>query len=43
MNLQHLLQHPLARSRVTVARWPFIIDLGIGVCGLAIFFALATI
>ena len=40
MNLQHLLQHPLARSRVTVARWPFIIDLGIGVCGLAIFFAI---
>jgi len=39
MNLRHPL-HPLARSLVTVRTWPFVIDVGIGACGLAIFFAI---
>ena len=30
-------QHPFARSLVTVRSWPFVLDLGIGICGLAIF------
>jgi len=30
-------QHPFARSLVTVRGWPFVLDLGIGICGLAIF------
>jgi NitT/TauT family transport system permease protein len=44
MNLPNLipgpLQHPLARSRVTVRTWPFFIDLGLATCLLAIFFAI---
>jgi NitT/TauT family transport system permease protein len=31
------IQHPFARSLVTVRNWPFFLDLGIGACGLAIF------
>ncbi|HMG85706.1 MAG TPA: ABC transporter permease subunit [Terracidiphilus sp.] len=34
------LQRTFARSLVTVRTWPFIIDLGVAVCGLAIFFAI---
>ncbi|HEV2136693.1 MAG TPA: ABC transporter permease subunit [Terracidiphilus sp.] len=34
------IQHPLARSLVTVSNWPFFIDLGIGACALAIFLAI---
>ena len=33
------LQYPFARSLVTVRKWPFFIDLGVGLCALAIFFA----
>ena len=39
MKLENPLQHPLARSLVTVRTWPFVIDLGLAACGLAIFFA----
>jgi NitT/TauT family transport system permease protein len=38
--LQSPLQHPFARSLVTVRTWPFVIDVGIAACGLAIFFAI---
>ena len=34
------LQYPFARSLVTVRKWPFFIDLGVGLCALAIFFAI---
>jgi NitT/TauT family transport system permease protein len=34
------LQSVLARSRVTVRTWPFVIDLCVGACGIAIFFAI---
>jgi NitT/TauT family transport system permease protein len=37
--LQSPLQHPFARSLVTVRTWPFVIDVGIAACGLALFFA----
>ena len=40
MRLQSPLQHPFARSLVTVRTWPFVIDVGIAACGLAIFFAI---
>jgi NitT/TauT family transport system permease protein len=33
------IQHPLARSLVTVSNWPVFIDLGIGACALALFLA----
>jgi NitT/TauT family transport system permease protein len=33
------IQYPFARSLVTVRKWPFFIDLGVGLCALAIFFA----
>ena len=32
------LQHPFARSLVTVRSWPFFIDMGVACCGLALFF-----
>lgn len=32
-------QHPLARTLVMVRTWPFVLDLGVGLCGLALFFA----
>ena len=31
------LQHPFARSLVTVRTWPFMLDLGVAICGFAIF------
>jgi NitT/TauT family transport system permease protein len=34
------LQRTFARSLVTVRTWPFVIDMGVAVCGLAIFFAI---
>ena len=34
-----LSQHPLARTLVTVRKWPFFIDAGVALCGLALFFA----
>jgi NitT/TauT family transport system permease protein len=40
MKLSSPLQHPFARSLVTVRTWPFFIDIGIAACGLAIFFAI---
>jgi NitT/TauT family transport system permease protein len=36
------LQHPLARSLVTSRTWPFLIDVGVAACGLAIFFAFVS-
>jgi NitT/TauT family transport system permease protein len=39
MRLDSPLQHPFARSLVTVRTWPFVIDVGIAACGLALFFA----
>ena len=36
------IQHPLARSLVTVRSWPFFIDLGVAACALAIFFAIVS-
>ena len=36
------LQHPLARSLVTARTWPFLIDLGVAACALAIFFAIVS-
>ena len=34
------LQRTFARSLVTVRTWPFVIDMGVAACGLAIFFAI---
>jgi len=40
MSLEHTRpQHPFARSLVMVRSWPFVIDVGVAACGLAIFFA----
>jgi NitT/TauT family transport system permease protein len=36
------LQHPLARSLVTARTWPFVIDVGVAACGLAIFFSIVS-
>jgi NitT/TauT family transport system permease protein len=36
------LQHPLARSLVTVRTWPFLIDAAVAACALAIFFAIVS-
>jgi NitT/TauT family transport system permease protein len=36
------LQHPLARSLVTVRTWPFVIDCGVAAAGLAIFFTIVS-
>ncbi len=35
-------QHPLARSLVTTRTWPFVIDVGVAACGLAIFFSIVS-
>ncbi|MGD0903854.1 MAG: ABC transporter permease, partial [Terracidiphilus sp.] len=35
-------QHPLARSLVLVRTWPFLIDMCVAGCALAIFFALVS-
>ena len=43
MKLSSPLQHPFARSLVTVRTWPFFIDVGIAACLLAAFFALIQI
>jgi NitT/TauT family transport system permease protein len=32
-------QHPFARTLVTVRTWPFVLDVGVAFCGLALFFA----
>ena len=34
--------HPLARSLVTARTWPFLIDLGVAACALALFIALVS-
>jgi NitT/TauT family transport system permease protein len=36
------LPHPLARTLVTERRWPFLIDMGVAACGLAIFFTIIS-
>ncbi|KAA6464449.1 ABC transporter permease subunit [Acidobacteria bacterium AB60] len=33
------IQEPFARTFVTVRKWPFFIDVGVGLCALAVFFA----
>lgn len=33
-------QHPLARTLVTVRTWPIVIDMGVGLLGLALFFGI---
>jgi NitT/TauT family transport system permease protein len=33
------IQHPFARSLVTVRTWPIVVDAGVALCGLALFFA----
>jgi len=35
-------QHPLAQSQVSVRTWPFLTDLGVALCGMAIFFAIVN-
>ena len=37
------LQRPFARSLVTVRSWPFFIDMGVALCGLALFFGVLHI
>jgi NitT/TauT family transport system permease protein len=37
------IQHPFARSLVTVRTWPVVIDMGVGLCGLALFFGVIHI
>jgi len=34
------IQHPFARSLITVRTWPIVIDFGVALCGLAIFFGI---
>ena len=34
------IQPPFARSLITVRTWPFVIDVGVAMCGLAIFFGI---
>jgi NitT/TauT family transport system permease protein len=34
--------HPLARTLVTARTWPFLIDIGVAACGLAIFFSIVS-
>ena len=34
--------HPLARTLVTARTWPFLIDVGVAACGLAIFFTIVS-
>jgi len=33
-------QHPFARTLVTARTWPFVLDFGVALCGLALFFAI---
>ncbi len=37
------IQHPFARTLITVRTWPVIIDLAVGLCGLAVFFGIIHI
>ncbi len=37
------IQHPFARSLVTVRTWPVVIDMGVALCGLAVFFGIIHI
>ncbi len=39
----NIRQHPFARSLVTVRNWPFFIDVGVALCGLALFFGVIHI
>ena len=34
------IQHPFARTLITVRTWPVVIDLGVALCGLAVFFGI---
>lgn len=36
------IQHPLARTLVTARSWPFIIDVGVAACAMAIFFSIVS-
>lgn len=36
------LQHPLAKTLVTARTWPFVIDVGVAACALAIFFSIIS-
>ena len=36
------LQHPLARTLVVARTWPFVIDVGVAACALAIFFSVIS-
>jgi NitT/TauT family transport system permease protein len=36
------IQHPFARSLVTVRTWPFFIDVGVAACALAVFFGVVS-
>ncbi len=35
-------QHPFARTLVTVRTWPFLIDVGVALCAMALFFAVVS-
>ena len=37
------IQHPFARTLITVRTWPVLIDLGVALCGLAVFFGIIHI
>ena len=37
------VQHPFARTLITVRTWPVVIDLGVALCGLALFFGIIHI
>jgi NitT/TauT family transport system permease protein len=36
------LQHPLARTLVTARSWPFLIDVGVAACAIALFFTIVS-
>ena len=36
------VQHPLARTLVTARTWPFLIDVGVATCAMAVFFAVIS-
>ncbi len=37
------IQHPFARTLITVRTWPFVIDVAVGLCGLSVFFGILYI
>ncbi|HWG21441.1 MAG TPA: ABC transporter permease subunit [Terracidiphilus sp.] len=39
----NLRQHPFARTLITVRTWPFVLDIGVALCGLAVFFGVIHI